>query len=93
MKTLHYDDSKDLYEGIIVEIDDGVQSQVAHVFPDFREEYGYKFAAALDMYEALRMILPDKNDPLAQPPLHGRWDVSGDALEQCRLALAKAEKG
>ena len=54
---LYYDNSKDLYEGLIIEDDNGVQSQVAQVFPAFRDEYGNLFAAAPKLYEALKNII------------------------------------
>ena len=83
-KTLHYDDSKDLYEGLITESNDGTQSQVAQVFPSFREEYGYKFAAAPDMYEAIKF---------ATTELHSnRWEQSwSKVMQKLEQALAKAE--
>ena len=43
-KKLYYDD-KDLYEGLIIEIDVDTQTQIAMVLPAGRE-YGHKFAAA-----------------------------------------------
>ena len=54
---LYYDNSKDLSEGEIIEIDEGVYNQVAIVLPNFREQYGYKFAAAPDLYEALKKLV------------------------------------
>jgi len=91
MKKLHYDNSKDLYEGLITENDDGAQSQVAMVFPTSREEYGFKFAASLVMYEALKT---------ASTRIHNmiRYEKEGEyritmqrELKQILAALAKAE--
>ena len=57
MTKLVYDDSKDLYEGLIIEIDNGNQNQVAQMFPNFRQKYGKLFAAAPDMAEALKLYI------------------------------------
>lgn len=54
---LYYDDSKDLYEGLITEEDNGVKTQIAMVLPAGRE-HGRKLAAALDMYEVLKQVQP-----------------------------------
>ena len=54
---LYYDDSKDLYEGLITEIDEqGIQSQVAQVYPAYREEYGRLFASSPLLYEKLNKV-------------------------------------
>ena len=57
---------------------------------EYSQGNAHLIAATPDMYEALKALLPDKNDPLAQPPLHGKWEVDGKNLEQARLAVAKA---
>lgn len=54
---LVYDDSKDLSEGDITEIDDGVQYQVGYILPAFRDKYGKLFVAAPDMHEALKGLV------------------------------------
>jgi len=54
--TLYYDNSKDLYEGLIIEDDNGVQNQVGYIFPAFRDKYGVLFASAPEMYEALKSV-------------------------------------
>ena len=59
---LIYDDSNDLYEGDIVEIDNGVQNQVGYILPAFREKYGKLFAAAPNMYEALKAVASGEKD-------------------------------
>lgn len=45
---LYYDNSRDLYEGLIIEIDNGVQNQVGQIFPEFRAEYGELIVAAVN---------------------------------------------
>jgi len=57
MTKLYYDNSKDLYEGLIIEIEDGIQSQVGEIYPAFRDKYGLLFAASPDMYKALKVCL------------------------------------
>ena len=57
MTKLVYDDSKDLYEGLIIEIDNGNQNQVAQVFPNFRQKYSKLFAAAPDMADLLERLV------------------------------------
>lgn len=53
--NLYYDDSKDLSEGEIIEIDGDSQNQVAIILPNFREKYGRLFVSATDLYEALKV--------------------------------------
>jgi len=66
---LFYDDSKDLSEGEIIEIDGDIQNQVALILPRFRKKYGYKFAGAPDMFEALNLIWNDlcENGRITEP--------------------------
>ena len=54
---LYYDNSDDLYEGLIIEDDNGVQNQVGYVLPAFRDKYGRLFTAAPFMYEAIKSCL------------------------------------
>ncbi len=75
-------------DGVILASDG---KQIASVFPRDRRDNAHLIAAAPEMYEALRRFMPNKDDPLAQPPFRGMWEVTGEALEQARLALAKAE--
>jgi len=89
MTELYYDDSKDLYEGLITEIDDsGQQNQIAHVFPQGRE-YGRKFAASLRMYEALKELVEIVDDYLKD--VAPRDVIDSFTTQPAKQALAKAE--
>ena len=86
---LYYDDSKDLYEGLITEIDEqGIQSQVAQVYPAYREEYGRLFASAPDMYEALKQNIVDYKVLCQRKPKNTLLQTR---LAMAQKALAKAE--
>lgn len=103
---LYYDNSKDLYEGLIIENDNGVQNQVGQVFPAFRDKYGKLFASAPDMYEALTKLLNTGIcDICYEDDCGGEFactkgkygepcnchETKRQAEEDCYKALAKAE--
>jgi hypothetical protein len=83
MIRLVYDDSRDLSEGLIVEIDGGNQYQVAQVFPAFYHKYGNLFAAAPEMYEALKGVQTVIDD--------GELIDTPEILNKVFKALAKAK--
>ena len=82
---LYYDDSKDLSEGEITEIDGELQNQVALILPHFRKKYGYKFAAAPEMFQALTDIIMAASFCHADAGLK-IW------IDKANAALAKAGK-
>ena len=90
MAELYYDDSKDLYEGLITEEDDsGQQIQIAQVFPQGRE-YGHKFAAAPEMEMALKTLIHKFRVAGEMLGLDESHLLS--ALEQAEKALSKARR-
>ena len=83
---LVYDDSKDLSEGEIIGIEGINQYQIGMILPKFREEYGYKFAAAPLMYEALKAF-----DEYVSTNFPANIRLKQIAIERMEQALAKAE--
>jgi len=80
----------DLYEGLIIEDDNGVQNQVGYVFPSFRDKYGRLFSAAIEMSEALK-IAKNEIERLAMVTGY-EGEAHFPKLAQIETVLAKAEK-
>ena len=74
---LFYDDSCDLSEGEITEIDGEVQNQVGHILPNFRDKYGRLFPAAVN---ACIELNPD--NPIAVA------ESIGKMYEACKKMIA-----